>query len=148
MEKANNKDNTNKIVHLKMIQDVISRFSRNSFTIKSWNITLLTAIIAYSLSVDINRFDALIITLAFSLGFMALDWYYLNLEKSYRNLYKAVREIENDSDIDFRMEFHKKKDDSQDYKVRKTEILYGIKRPVTFLFYGVEIMFLLVFLLG
>ena len=50
---SDNKDNTNKITHLNMIQEVIGRFSKNSFTIKSWKITLLTAFIAYGLQSDI-----------------------------------------------------------------------------------------------
>lgn len=141
------KNNTNKISHLNMIQEVIGRFSRNSFTIKSWNITLLTAFLAYGLQTDIGKVSILQITVAFTLAFMFLDWYYLNLEKSYRNLYKAVAVIENDEDVDFRMEFHKEGDKPKAYEVKKTEILYGIGRPVIWLFYLAELVFLLIFLL-
>lgn len=143
-----NKDNTNKITHLNMIQEVIGRFSKNSFTIKSWNITLLTAFIAYGLQSDISEENILIVTIAFTLGFMFLDWYYLNLEKSYRNLYKAVSEIEKDDDIDFRMEFHKNGDNPNTYEISNTGLLYGLKRPVIYVFYVVEITFLLIFLLS
>ena len=142
------KDNTNKITHLKMIQEVIGRFSKNSFTIKSWNITLLTAFLAYSLNSGIKEENILIITIAFTLGFMFLDWYYLNLEKSYRNLYKAVANLENDSDVDFRMEFHKTKDKPSKYIVEKIGFFYGALRPVVYMFYIIEITFLLVFLLS
>lgn len=142
------KDNTNKITHLNMIQEVIGRFSKNSFTIKSWNITLLTAFLAYSLNSGIKEENILVITIAFTLGFMFLDWYYLNLEKSYRNLYKAVVGIENDSDVDFRLEFHKSKDKPSNYAVDKVGFFYGVSRPVVYIFYLVEISFLLVFLLS
>ncbi len=142
------KDNTNKVIHLGMIQEVIGRFSKNSFTIKSWNITLLTAFIAYGLQADISEDNILVVTIAFTLGFMFLDWYYLNLEKSYRNLYKAVRSIENDDGIDFRMEFHFEKDKSSEYRVKKTRLFYGITRPVIYSFYGIEIIFLIIFLLS
>ncbi|KFZ26550.1 MAG: hypothetical protein KQ78_01253 [Candidatus Izimaplasma bacterium HR2] len=144
---GDNKDNTNKIMHLNMIQEVIGRFSKNSFTIKSWNITLLTAFIAYGLQSDISEENILIVTIAFTLGFMFLDWYYLNLEKSYRNLYKAVNSIKDDSDIDFSMEFHRKTDEQSDYKVNKTGLLFGISRPIIYMFYGVEIVFLILFLI-
>lgn len=142
------KDNTNKITHLGMIQEVIGRFSKNSFTIKSWNITLLTAFVAYSLQSDMSEENILIITLAFTLGFMFLDWYYLNLEKSYRNLYKAVSEIDNDDAIDFRLEFHRGKDKPSEYIVKKTGLFYGLTRPVIYLFYGAEIIFLIIFLMS
>lgn len=142
------KDNTNKITHLRMIQEVIGRFSKNSFTIKSWNITLLTVFIAYGLQSDISQENILIVTIAFTLGFMFLDWYYLNLEKSYRNLYKAIASLEDDEDVDFKMEFHKSKDKSDKYNVEKTGIFYGLKRPVIYVFYLIEVLFLLIFLLS
>lgn len=142
------KDNTNKITHLVMIQEVIGRFSKNSFTIKSWNITLLTAFIAYGLQSDISEENILIVTIAFTLGFMFLDWYYLNLEKSYRNLYKTVSNIEDDSIVDFSMEFHKRNDKPTSYDVEKTSYFYGISRPIIYLFYGIELAFLAVFLLS
>ncbi len=145
---SDNKDNTNKITHLNMIQEVIGRFSKNSFTIKSWNITLLTAFIAYGLQSDISEENILIVTIAFTLGFMFLDWYYLNLEKSYRNLYKAVNSIKDDSDIDFSMEFHRQEDKPKGYIVKKTGLFYGLTRPVIYLFYGIELIFLIVFLLS
>jgi hypothetical protein len=142
------KENKNKITHLNMIQEIIGRFSKNSFTIKSWNITLLTGFLAYSLNSGIKEENILIITTAFTLGFMFLDWYYLNLEKSYRNLYKAIAVIENDEDVDFRMEFHKPEDKPSNYKVQKVSFFYGLSRPVVFLFYTTEIIFLIAFLLG
>lgn len=142
------KDNTNKIIHLGMIQEVIGRFSKNSFTIKSWNITLLTVFIAYGLQSNISEENILIVTIAFTLGFMFLDWYYLNLEKSYRNLYKAVSDIEDDNSVDFRMEFHNKEDKPNSYVVEITKRFFGLTRPVIYLFYGVELIFLIVFLLS
>ena len=116
------KDNTNKITHLKMIHEVIGRFSKNSFTIKSWNITLLTAFIAYGLKTEIDKNSILIVTIAFTLGFMFLDWYYLNLERSYRDLYKAVARLENDEDVNFQMVFCKRKEEPTSTKVNKSKI--------------------------
>jgi|LGOV01.1.fsa_nt_gb hypothetical protein len=144
---SDNKDNTNKIMHLNMIQEVIGRFSKNSFTIKSWNITLLTAFIAYGLQSDISEENILIVTIAFTLGFMFLDWYYLNLEKSFRNLYKAVVDIDKDDDVDFRMEVHKAKDKPSGYIIDEVSFLYGLKRPIVCVFYFVEILFLVLFLM-
>ncbi len=141
------KDNTNKITHLKMIHEVIGRFSKNSFTIKSWNITLLTAFLAYSLNSQIKEENILVITIAFTLGFMIIDWYYLNLERSYRDLYKAVARLENDEDVNFQMVFCKKKEEPTITKVKKAQIHYGITRPVIYAFYSIEVIFLLVFLL-
>lgn len=136
-----------KISYLKMIQEIIGRFSKNSFTIKSWNITLLTGFLAYGLQANIENGNLLAITLAFTIGFMCLDWYYLNLEKSYRNLYKNVCKAE-EINIDYRLEINRTKEDNPDLGGAKASIFYGIKRPITFLFYGCQISFLLVFLLN
>lgn len=133
--------------HLSMIQEVVGRFSKYSFTIKSWNITLLTAFIAYSIKEEIDSCIAIIIALAFTIGFMILDGYYLNLEKSYRNLYKGVREITKDDDVDFRMAFHKKEDQPKNYIIVLDKWYYGFTRPIIWAFYLMESIILVLLLI-
>ncbi len=133
--------------HLTMIQEVIGRFSKYSFTIKSWNITLLTAFIAYSIKEEIATYLSISIALAFTIGFMLLDWYYLNLEKSYRSLYESVRKIEDDSKVDFRMAFHKDEDQPIDYDIILCKWNYGLTRPIIWAFYLIELIILVAILI-
>lgn len=82
-----NKEDRNK--HLEFIQNAINRMASNSFILKGWSITLVTGIIALSLTTSTNKF----IYLAFvpTLAFWGLDAYYLRQEKLFRKLYDYVR---------------------------------------------------------
>lgn len=75
--------------HLEFIQAVITRMANNSFAIKGWSITLVSAIlvVTYQLSDWRYAFLALLPTLVF----WGLDGYYLHQERLFRKLYDDVR---------------------------------------------------------
>jgi hypothetical protein len=76
------------VKHLEMIQAIISRLAQNSFAVKGWSITLVSAV--FAVIVAQSRPDLVWITLIPTLIFWGLDAYYLRLERLYRNLYEAV----------------------------------------------------------
>jgi hypothetical protein len=90
----------NKIAHLQMIQAVITRMAGNSFMLKGWTVTLVSALTALSAR-DANKLFFLI---AFPplFAFWLLDGYFLGLERSYRVLYERVRAQE-EAAIDFNL---------------------------------------------
>ena len=81
------KEDRNK--HLEFIQNTINRMATNSFILKGWSVTLVTGIIALSLTNTKINF----IYLAFipTLAFWGLDSYYLRQERLFRKLYDYVR---------------------------------------------------------
>jgi hypothetical protein len=89
----------NKKTHLEMIQDIISRMANNSFLLKAWSVTIISALcvlLAYGkLSVMAVMFIPLVC-------FWSLDGYFLRQERLYRKLYDAVR-IKREDEIDFSM---------------------------------------------
>jgi len=93
--KTTNYDKEDRNKHLEFIQNTINRMASNSFILKGWSVTLVTGIIALSLTTSTTRF----IYLAFipTLAFWGLDAYYLRQEKLFRELYDYVRvkEIKN-----------------------------------------------------
>ncbi len=93
--KAINYDREDRNKHLEFIQNAVNRMASNSFILKGWSVTLITGIIALSLTTSTTRF----IYLAFvpSIAFWGLDAYYLRQEKLFRKLYDYVRtkEIKN-----------------------------------------------------
>ncbi len=91
-----------KIRHLEMIQEVISRMASNSFTLKGWAVTLVTGIFALSGNVA-DKVQYLIIFIPI-ITFWILDGFYLSRERSYRELYKHVSGLNKD-EIDFNMDF-------------------------------------------
>ncbi|MEW5896936.1 MAG: hypothetical protein AB1668_04545 [Nanoarchaeota archaeon] len=93
--KTTNYDKEDRNKHLEFIQNAINRMASNSFILKGWSVTLVTGIIALSLTTSTTKF----IYLAFipTLAFWGLDAYYLRQEKLFRELYDYVRakEIKN-----------------------------------------------------
>lgn len=85
----------NKLRYLEMIQNIITRMAKNSFTIKGWVITIVSAIFIFAKTS--NLLLILSITYLPILLFWLLDAYYLSLERKYRNLYNYVLTIPSES---------------------------------------------------
>lgn len=81
--------------HLEMIQSIITRMNLNSFQIKGWMITIVSALLA--LFVNSNNISYIVVALVPTILFWYLDAYYLQLERKFRELYKDV--LSNSSDI-------------------------------------------------
>jgi hypothetical protein len=89
-----------KLKHLEMIQNVISRMGSNSFLLKGWSVTLVSALIALATSGTDKRF----VLIAFFpvIMFWALDGYFLRQERLFRKHYDNVCKSDEVS-IDFSM---------------------------------------------
>ncbi len=80
--------------HLGILQNVIQRMSANSSQCKAWCITIVSAILV--IVADKSKPDYAWIALLPSLLFLALDTYYLTLEKAFRASYNNfVKKIHN-----------------------------------------------------
>lgn len=75
--------------HLKMIENVITRMANNSFQLKSWTVSLITATLIFA---DLKK-QVCFIWIVFIpiIVFWVLDAYYLQLERRYRKLYNFVQ---------------------------------------------------------
>lgn len=89
-----------KIAHLNMIQAVVSRLASNSFLLKGWSITIVSAIVALAAKDGTPKLVALALFPA--IAFWALDGYFLSKERLFRDLYNRVRLLPDDA-IDFAM---------------------------------------------
>lgn len=75
-----------KIEHLRMLQAIIERMARNSFFIKGWTITIVSAIFVLA---NNNNHPLIFIFALFPAGaFCWMDAFYLRLERQYRRLYE------------------------------------------------------------
>jgi hypothetical protein len=90
-----------KIKHLEMIELVIERMSKDSFQLKGWAITLVTAILALASQKSEPQYVGLVLLPI--VGFWILDAFYVQQERLYRLLYKQVT-LKSEDDIDFSME--------------------------------------------
>ncbi len=76
--------------HLEFIQGVINRHNSNSFTLKGWSITLISAL--FALSGAISEPNVVLIGLIPVILFWGLDAFYLSKERCFVDLYNAVAE--------------------------------------------------------
>ena len=92
---------SHKITHLQLIQGVINRLAGNSFLVKGWSVSLVSALFALAAT----KTDELFIFLAYFpvVSFWFLDGYFLYQERLFRDLYNKVRELD-EGEIDYSMD--------------------------------------------
>ncbi len=95
-------DQPNKIEHLNMIQEIITRMGNNSFSLKQWAVGIMIAIYAFA---GENSHKAVIVTIIPLVVFWILNSYYLMIERKFRCLYDEVRK-KKEKNIDFNMNFN------------------------------------------
>ena len=106
---------TSKLEHLKMLQTVIARMASNSFMVKGWCVTLVSALLA--LSAKDARFMVFVAYLPV-LMFWWLDAFFLHQEKLFRELFDYVRtSTQDDSDFSMKTLGKESKDDKPASKV-------------------------------
>lgn len=77
-----------KIKHLEFIQSTITRMNQNSFQIKGWMITLVSALLALYASSE--KVVYILIAIVPAIVFWLLDAYYLQQERRFRGVYNDV----------------------------------------------------------
>ncbi len=113
-----------KLKHLDFLQLIITRMNVNSFLLKGWTVTLVSALFAFAAK-DTNISYVLITYISTPL-FWSLDGYYLSQERQYRSLYDAVR-LKDDSVIDFDLNarmYYKGRNTWSSSILSKTLVLY------------------------
>lgn len=121
-----------KLKHLELIQNIITRMANNSFLLKGWSITIIVALIG----INKDGLDGKVIFIGFlvTLLFWILDAYYLAQEKIFRVLYDEVRMKSNDK-IDFSMKIETKENNTMNWFVVFCSV------PLSILYIGLIISF-------
>lgn len=118
-----------KLKHLEFIQNVITRMNSNSFLIKGWTITLVSALFALAAK-DANINFVLISYIVIPV-FWILDGFFISIERQYRDLYNDVAK-KDENNVDFNM-------DTSKYNNGKRTWMSGIFSKTLYLFYGISI---------
>ena len=83
--------NTEQLKHLEFIQNVITRMNTNSFQLKGWAVTLVSALLAVFAS---TKNDYFVLAAFFpAVVFWFLDAHYLMQERRFKGLYDDVAGI-------------------------------------------------------
>jgi hypothetical protein len=89
-----------RVKHLELLQHVIDRMASNSFLIKGWPLTLLSALLVLGLK---DKTEGIIhIVFIPTVMFWILDSYFLKEERLFRKLYDRTRQ-EAHTETDFAM---------------------------------------------
>ena len=86
----------NKIKHLEFIQSTITRMNQNSFWIKGWMITIVSALLA--LYANSGNAKYIFVAVVPTFIFWLLDAYYLQQELKFRGVYNDVAGLTSDND--------------------------------------------------
>ena len=124
----------NKIKHLEFIQNIITRMNSNSFILKGWTITLVSALFALAAN-DTNMNYVLVSYIAIPV-FWILDGFYISQERQYRDLYADVAK-KTQNEIDFSL-------DATEYNKGKNNWISGILSKTLIPFYGISIVVTLI----
>ena len=84
-------------IYLTFIQQTIECMRRNSFFLKGWSVTLISAIFVLATTKSDSRY--IIIAFLPAITFWILDSYYLYQERLFRELHKAVIKQKNNEDF-------------------------------------------------
>jgi hypothetical protein len=85
-----------RIKHLEFIQGVITRMNTNSFQLKGWMVTLVSALLAlYASNKNVKYIFIAIIPVII---FWFLDAYYLQQERKFRGIYNDVANLSPDNE--------------------------------------------------
>ncbi len=96
----------NRIKHLEFLQNIITRMNTNSFQIKTFTVTMVSALLAVFASTKNELF--ILIGVFAVLLFWFLDSYYLQQERKFRGIYNNISGLKKDVAIkDFEMPIHK-----------------------------------------
>jgi hypothetical protein len=113
----------NKDSHLQMIQGVINRMGQNSFSLKSWAVTVVAAL--FALAASGSQPKVALLALPSLLAFWLLDAYYLRQEHLYGALFDQVR-LEPAPGTDYSM-------DASGFSVRYAERFWSFSERVFYL---------------
>lgn len=83
------------IEHMKMTQDIITRMNKNSFQLKSWMLTIVSACLA--LFGSSSNVAYIWISIVPTIVFWSLDSFYLKEERKYVALHEKLVEMFNEN---------------------------------------------------
>jgi hypothetical protein len=115
-----------KVKHLEMLQQVISRMATNSFMLKGWSVTLVVGFFAVVDKTEIHKYGW--VALIPIVLFWILDGYFLRQERLFRMHYDFVRGNNSGDIVDFSM-------NTQPYETEVNCVLKVMFSNTLFLFY-------------
>ncbi|MBC5745575.1 hypothetical protein [Thomasclavelia cocleata] len=128
-----------------LIQSCINRMSKNSFSCKSWNLTLVAGTFAL-VPENINKWYICIVILCIDLCFWLIDSFFLLQEQLYRDKYEWVikRRAEGNKDYLYDLDPYNKK---MNLKDKKRNLFKAAISPTLLPMYGGIALLIIMFII-
>lgn len=128
-----------------LIQSCISRMSKNSFSCKSWNLTLVAGAFAL-VPENINKWYICIVILCIDLCFWLIDSFFLLQEQLYRDKYEWVikKRLEGNKDYIYDLDPYNKK---MNLKDKKRNLFKAAISPTLLPMYGGIALLIIMFII-
>ncbi|MBR9847512.1 MAG: hypothetical protein GYB35_16055 [Algicola sp.] len=112
--------------HLEFIQDIINRYNSNSFIIKGWAITIVSAL--YALSGTVKEPKLVLTAIVPIILFWFVDSYYLSNERCFVDLYNSslIGEVKLPKKKTLKSKFQIKEDNFLIHKVESYDMNFKI----------------------
>lgn len=123
-----------KLKYLEFIQAIVTRMNANSFMLKGWGITLVSALFALAAK-DASPLYVLVAYIPIP-AFWLLDGYYLSQERQYRDLYKVAANCD-PAHVDFSL-------DAKEFNKGRNTWAATLFSPTIAIFYGIAAITVLV----
>lgn len=131
------------VIHkeIDLIQNCINRMAKNSFLIKGWALTVITAVLALTKK-NIDPIYLCLVLFIPLLAFWYLDAFFLQTEKMYRKIYEWVIEARKKNDFNFLYDLnpHRFKDQVES----RWKVMWSITLRV---FYGIPSLIIIVIII-
>ncbi len=128
------------VKHLEFIQAVITRMNSNSFQIKGWSVTIVSALLAIFASTKNELF--ILVSIIPTIIFWFLDTYYLMQERKFRGLYKDIAGISDNpkslKPFEMRPDLYIK-GDYHFFNVFKSSTIASLYLPLSLLIIGIYV---------
>lgn len=128
-----------------LIQSCISRMSKNSFSCKSWNLTLVAGAFAL-VPENINKWYICIVILCIDLCFWLIDSFFLLQEQLYRDKYEWVikKRAKGNKDYLYDLDPYNKKTNLKD---KKRNLFKAAISPTLLPMYGGIALLIIIFII-
>lgn len=130
-----------KLLHkeIDLIQSCIERMSKNSFSCKSWNLTLIAGVFAL-VSENINKWYLYIVILCINLCFWWLDSFYVLQEQKYRDKYEWVISERPQGNLDYLYDLNPKNKNMNLYDKKRNQIKTAFSLTLLPMYGGITIL--------
>lgn len=129
-----------------LIQSCINRMAKNSFSCKSWNLTLVAGVFAL-VPENINKWYICIVILCVDICFWWMDSYYVLQEQKYRDKYEWVIKKRIEGNKEFLYDLNPSNNEMNLENKKRSQFNVALSKTVFPLYGGIVILMIMIVLL-